>query len=72
MVTLAWEPQMKMASGYLHETAMSPIRETTTPDISGTITQAMEYLEIEMLINSPRDLYANNTTNRKFNYVRIS
>ena len=31
-----------------------------------------EHLETELLTRSKKDLYGINTTNRKFNYVRIS
>ena len=44
----------------------------TTQDISGTTTQAMVNSEQELLTNSKKDLYEHNTTNRKFNNVRIS
>ena len=72
MVTPVSALLTKMENGCLQETVMSPIREMIILDLNGTMTQVLENLEIELLINSTRDLYANNTTNRKFNYVRIS
>ena len=44
----------------------------TTQDTNGTTTQAAVNSEQELLTNSKKDLYGYNTTNRKFNNVRIS
>jgi hypothetical protein len=44
----------------------------TIQDISGTMTQAAVNLEQELLTNSKKDLNGFNTTNSKFNNVRIS
>ena len=72
MAILVLEAQIKMASGYLLETVTLRTREMTIQDISGTTTQATVNSEQELLTNSKKDLYGFNTTNRKFNNVRIS
>ena len=51
---------------------MSHIEEMTTINTSGIIMILMELLEAELLTRSEKDLYGTNTTNRKYNYVRIS
>jgi len=48
------------------------IKEMTTISISGIMIFLQEYLETGLLTKSIKDLYGYNTTNRKFNYVRIS
>jgi len=59
-------------SGYLLETITLHTKEMTTQDTNGTTTQAAVNSEQELLTNSKKDLYGYNTTNRKFNNVRIS
>ena len=51
---------------------MSHIEEMTTINTSGITMILMELLESELLTRGKKDLYGTNTTNRKYNYVRIS